>query len=62
MFNPKQPLWLPQGSVRAILALGLVGSVVFLAVIGTVDATRVVELASIVAAFYFAGKAATAAR
>jgi hypothetical protein len=25
MFDPKQPLWLPEGSVRAVLALFVVG-------------------------------------
>ncbi len=56
MFNPKQPLWLPQGSVRAILALVLVTAVVALAFLGLITADRLVELAAVVVAFYFAGK------
>lgn len=32
MFDKKQPLWLPKGSVRAVLALGIVGTFVFVAV------------------------------
>lgn len=31
MFDPKQPLWLPAGSVRAILAIVLVLAIVLMA-------------------------------
>lgn len=32
MFNKEQPLWLPKGSVRAVLALGIVSTFVYVAV------------------------------
>jgi len=32
--DPKQPLWMPQGSVRAILAIVLVGAFIALAFLG----------------------------
>lgn len=57
MLNPKQPLWLPQGSVRALLAIILIVSTVILAVQGQIEARVIAELAGIVAAFYFAAKA-----
>ncbi len=40
-----QPLWLPQGSVRAVLALGVVGAFVA----GLVP----IEVATLVLGFYF---------
>ncbi len=40
-----QPLWLPQGSVRALLALGVVGAFVA----GLVP----IEVATLVLGFYF---------
>lgn len=55
-FDPKQPLWLPQGSVRAILAIALIVSAVALAFAGKVDPAKIVELAVLVAAFYFAAR------
>jgi hypothetical protein len=51
MFNPRQPLWLPAGSVRAIMALGLVG-----AIIAGVGGDPVSTLAAAVVAFYFGQK------
>jgi len=53
-----RPLGLPRGSVRAILALGLVGDVIALSLVGLVDAKDVVALAGIALAFYFAGRGA----
>lgn len=60
MLNPKQPLWLPQGSVRAILALVLVIAVVGLSFAALVDPEKLVELAVMVIAFYFGAKASQA--
>jgi hypothetical protein len=49
MLRTDQPLWLPQGSVRAILALSVVGA--FFA--GLVD----MEVALLVLGSYFVGRA-----
>lgn len=52
-----KPLGLPLGSVRAILALMLVGGVVVGFALGLgVEAKDVVSLAGIALAFYFAGR------
>ena len=45
MLQPDQPLYLPQGSVRSLLALGVVGA--FIA--GLVE----IEVATLVLGFYF---------
>jgi len=52
MFDPNQPLWLPKGSIRAILALGLVAAVI----IGT-GGDVIQTLATAVISFYFGTKA-----
>lgn len=52
MLNPRQPLFLPPGSVRSIIALVLVAAVV------AVQPDKAAELASVVVAFYFASKVA----
>lgn len=52
MLNPKQPLWLPQGSVRALMAIALVA-----AVIAGLGDGPVETLATAVVAFYFGTKA-----
>ena len=59
MRNANQPLWLPPGSVRAILALVLVLAVVALAFAGRIDAKEVLPLASLEVGAYFVQKAAT---
>lgn len=51
MFDPTQPLWLPKGSVRAILALALVT-----AVIAGFGGDVIQTLATAVIAFYFGAK------
>lgn len=50
--NPKQPLWLPPGSIRAVMALLLVAAAV------VYDPAKAAELAAVVVAFYFASKLA----
>jgi len=59
MFNPKAPLWLPYGSVRAILALAL--SLVFCAgfLSGGITADAFTPVVVAVAAFYFGAKSPT---
>ncbi len=52
MFNRNQPLWLPKGSGRLIMALMLIG-----AVIAGTGGDTVSTLATAVVAFYFGTKA-----
>lgn len=54
--NNKQPLWLPEGSVRSILALLLVGVTCFLAVTGSITGEAFLTIAAAVTAFYFGSK------
>lgn len=56
MFNNFEPLWMPRGSVRALLAIGLVGSVAGGFFMGMIEAKDLVQLAGIAVAFYFAGR------
>jgi hypothetical protein len=58
VFDRKQPLWLPPGSVRSIIALVLVVAVITLAFRGAVDAKELLPLASLVVGAYFVSKAA----
>jgi hypothetical protein len=52
MFQNDQPLWLPRGSIRSILALAVVGAFLF----GLIDA----DVALLVLGFYFVGRTAAA--
>lgn len=54
--NPRQPLWLPPGSVRAILALMLVTATIALAFLGLLDPGTMATLATAAVAFYFGQK------
>ena len=58
--NPKEPLWLPRGSVRAILALMLVGVLSWLAITGKVEAAAFITIVGVVVTFYFVSKASQA--
>lgn len=51
MFDKTQPLWLPKGSIRAILAIALVAAVI----IGA-GGDVIQTLATAVVAFYFGAK------
>lgn len=62
MLNPRQPLWLPAGSVRAILALLLVLAVIAMGFMGRIDAKELLPLASLVVGAYFVNKASQAGR
>ena len=53
MLQEEQPLWLPAGSVRSLLALGVIGAYVA----GLVE----IELATLVLGFYFGARTAEAA-
>lgn len=48
-----EPLALPRGSVRAILAVGLVASVVAGFLLGKIDGDSLMQLATMAMAFYF---------
>lgn len=58
MFDPRQALGLPRGSIRAILALLLVVAVIAMAFLGRLDAKELLPLASVVVTAYFVQKAA----
>lgn len=48
-----QPLWLPKGSVRAILAIGLVGGGVAAAFLNKEASDALLPLGGAVVAYYF---------
>ena len=52
MLQTDQPLWLPQGSVRSILALGIVGAFV--------AGYAPIEVVTLVVGFYFGSKVTAA--
>lgn len=52
MLNPNEPLWLPAGSIRSLLALSIVGAYLG----GLFDNLEVVTL---VLGFYFADRASS---
>ena len=54
--NKNQPLWMPSGSVRAILALMLVIVTCYLAVSSQITGEAFLTIASAVVAFYFGTK------
>ena len=48
MFTMEQPLWMPKGSVRSLLAIGVVAAFIF---------NRIpIEVATLVLGFYFASR------
>jgi hypothetical protein len=59
VFNPKAPLWLPYGSVRALLALALVFVFCVGFMQGTIPSDAFVPVVVAVASFYFGAKSAT---
>jgi hypothetical protein len=54
--NRSQPLWMPRGSVRAILALALVAALIALVLSGQAIPDAFAPIVASVVAFYFAGK------
>ena len=52
----EQPLWLPAGSVRAILSIGTIGTLLYLLSIGKVDVNIFVAVTGVVFGFYFGSK------
>jgi len=59
MFDKNQPLWLPSGSVRAILALLIIIPIMFISLRSDVKLTgdQVMGFASLVLTAYFVAKA-----
>lgn len=55
--NEDRPLWMPRGSVRAIIALIFSIAVAYLGVTGEIEAERMVEIIMVILAFYFSSKA-----
>lgn len=53
-----QPLWLPQGSVQALLAIALTLTFCYLAITGVIAPEAVKEIVLVVLSFYFIVKAA----
>jgi len=48
------PLWLPKGSIRALLAIGLVSAIVYLAVGASAEVPgALTTLAGVVVTYYF---------
>jgi hypothetical protein len=58
VFDKSQPLWLPKGSVRAILALVVVVAYVARFLGGTVEPVDFLPLVTLVIGYYFGQKAA----
>jgi len=52
----KQPLFMPKGSVRALLAIAIVGSAVYGSLVGIYSVEQSLTISGIVTAFYFALK------
>lgn len=51
--NHRQPLWMPRGSVRALLALMLVGTMCVLVITGRIDVAVFAGLAGVALNAYF---------
>jgi hypothetical protein len=62
MFDKTQPLWLPKGSVQAILAIIVVLTFAYIAVRSAIvfEAKDVITIVTLVLGFYFIVKAALA--
>lgn len=54
--DTKNPLWMPRGSVRALIALGLVTAVVSLAILGKELPKEIVGFAGAAFGYYFAAR------
>lgn len=60
--NNENPLWLPKGSVRAIMALGVIGTACFIAVLAIKTGTQIqvpeflIALGSAIAGYYYGKK------
>lgn len=52
----EKPLWLPAGSVRAILSLGTIGTMLWLLSKGLADMNIFLAITGVVFGFYFGSK------
>ena len=59
MLTPKAPLWMPYGSVRGLLALGLVAVCCYLAVNSQITGEAFLTIVAVVVGFYFGAKSPT---
>jgi hypothetical protein len=59
MFNPKAPLWMPYGSVRALLAIALLVVVCVLALNKGITGEAFLTIVAVVIGFYFGAKSPT---
>lgn len=62
MFDKSQPLWLPPGSIRALMALSLTGALIFLLVTGHEIPNWIAPVITALVGFYFAGRENNAER
>jgi len=62
MFNPNQPLWLPPGSIRAVMALSLTGALIYLLVSQAPVPDWLTPVITALIGFYFAGRENNAER
>ena len=53
MFNKDQPLWLPKGSIRALLASALIGATIASAFVHAEITAGLLTLATVVVKDYF---------
>jgi len=52
-----KPLYLPKGSVRAVIALAFTVTLCYLAMVGKIDSQRLIEIVMAIIGFYFGSKA-----
>ena len=53
---PKDPLWMPRGSVRALIAIIFSLTVAYLGIKGHIQPDRMVDIIMVILAFYFGSK------
>jgi len=56
MTEETNPLWMPKGSIRAIIALGVVLSAVGMLAVGKLDADTFIMITAIITGYYFVSK------
>lgn len=54
--DPKQPLWLPRGSIRAILALAVVGTALAMFLLNREVPESLAVLGGSIVGYYFASR------
>jgi len=56
MSEESNPLWMPKGSIRAIIALGVVLSAVGMLATGKLDADTFIMITAVITGYYFVSK------